>query len=174
MMEAEGGSRLEDQTQLVDGTWRLIAGAGQPMDCLREMGGSQLGLQGMERMQGGPLAMGLLEKFRGPEGLNPSPPVVDYFGPKERVDLRRYRIWKPREGVGLVAEESPLVETSFQSNVAQNCGPSRSRNPVSEDPLFWEKDGIRRLSEAEFTQKERSMTDLALAEEAMRYDKVFF
>ena len=78
------------------------------------------------------------------------------------------------EGVGLVAEESPSVETSSQSSVAQNCGPSRSRKPFSEDPLFWEKDGMRRLSEAEFIQKERSMTDLALAEEAMRYDKVFF
>ena len=173
-METEGGSRLEDQTQLADGTWRLTAGSGQPMDCLHGRGGSHLGLQGMARMQGGPLAMGLLEKSRGPEGLNPPPPSVDYFGPKERVDLRRSKIWKPMEGVGLVAEESPSVETSSQSSVAQNCGPSRSRKPFSEDPLFWEKDGMRRLSEAEFIQKERSMIDLALAEEAMRYDKVFF
>ena len=174
VMEAEGGSRLEDQTQLADGTWRLTVGSGQPMDCLRGRSGSHLGLQGMARMQGGPLAMGLLEKSRGPEGLNPPPPCVDYFGPKERVDLRRSKIWKPMEGVGLVAEESPSVETSSQSSVAQNCGPSRSRKPFSEDPLFWEKDGMRRLSEAEFIQKERSMIDLALAEEAMRYDKVFF
>ena len=118
--------------------------------------------------------MGLLEKSRGPEGLTPHPPFLDYFGPNERVDLRWPKIWKPREGVGLVAEESPSVETSFQSSVAQIGGPSRLRNPVPEDPLLWEKDDMRRLSEAEFIQRERSLTDLALAEEAMRYDKVFF
>ena len=50
VMEDEGGSRLEDQTQLADGMWRLTVGAGQPMDCPRGMSGSHLGLQGLERM----------------------------------------------------------------------------------------------------------------------------
>ncbi|RVX21566.1 hypothetical protein CK203_002084 [Vitis vinifera] len=36
-----------------------------------------------------------------------------------------------------------------------------------------EKNDMRRLSEAELIQNERSLTDLALAKEAMRYDKVF-
>ena len=88
-MEAEGGPRLEDQTQSVDGTRRLTSGSGRPMDCLYGMGGSHLGLQGVARMQGGPLEMGLLEKSRGPVGLNPPSSFVDYFGPKEMVDLRR-------------------------------------------------------------------------------------
>ena len=89
VMEAEGGPRLEDQTQSVDGTRRLTSGSGRPMDCLYGMGGSHLGLQGVARMQGGPLEMGLLEKSRGPVGLNPPSSSVDYFGPKEMVDLRR-------------------------------------------------------------------------------------
>ena len=57
---------------------------------------------------------------------------------------------------------------------AQSCGPSHSGSPFSEIPLFWEKNGLRRLSEAEFLHKERSKTDLALVEEALRYDSVSF
>ena len=172
VMEDEGGSRLEVQTQVADGMWRPTAGAGQPTDCPHGMGGSHRGLQGMERMHGGPLVMGLLEKSCGPGGPTPHPPFLDHVGPNERVDFRRPKIWKPREGVGLVAE-GPSVETSLHSNLAQICGPSRSRNPAPEDPLLWEKNDMRRLSEAELIQYERSLTDLALPEEAMRYDKVF-
>ena len=76
-------------------------------------------------MQGGPLEMGLLEKPRGPVGLNPSSSSVDSFGPKEMVDLRWTKAWKPSEGAGLVADgQSPLVETSDQIGEAQSCGPS--------------------------------------------------
>ncbi|RVX05710.1 hypothetical protein CK203_027385 [Vitis vinifera] len=117
VMEAEGGPRLEDQAQLVDGTRRLISGSGRPMDCFRGLDGSHLGPQGVVRMQGRPLEMGLLEKPRGPMGLNPSSSSVDSFGPKEM-------------------------------------------------------DGLRRLSEVEFLHKERSKIDLALVEEALRYDSV--
>ena len=83
------------------------------------MGGSYLGPQGVVRMQGGPLEMGLLEKPRGPVGLNPSSSSMDSFGPKEMVDLRRTKAWKPSEGVGLVADDqSPSVEPSGQSGEA--------------------------------------------------------
>ncbi|RVW78514.1 Transposon TX1 uncharacterized 149 kDa protein [Vitis vinifera] len=171
VMEEEGGSRLETQTQVVDGMWRLTAGAGQPMDSHHGLGGSHLGLQDMERMQGGPLVLGLLERPCGLGGLSIQSSLVDHVGPKEWGDFRRPRIWKPKEGVGLVAE-GPSVETSLHSNVAQICGPSSSRIPAPEDPLLREKDDMRRLSGAELIQNERSSTDLALAEEAMRYDKV--
>ncbi|RVW55331.1 Transposon TX1 uncharacterized 149 kDa protein [Vitis vinifera] len=140
VMEEEGGSRLETQTQVVDGMWRLTAGVGQPMDCHHGLGGSHLGPQGMECMQGGPLVLGLVERPCGPGGLTIQSPLVDHVGLKEWVDFRRPRIWKPKE--------------------------------APEDPLLREKDDMRRLSGAELIQNERSPTDFALAEEAMRYDKV--
>ncbi|RVW54810.1 hypothetical protein CK203_071643 [Vitis vinifera] len=62
----------------------------------------------------------------GPGGLPLTP--LDHVGPKEWVDFRRPRSGT-QEGVGLVAE-GPSVETSLHSNVAQICGPSRSRNPA--------------------------------------------
>ena len=172
VMEEEGGSRLETQKQVVDGMWRLTAGAGQPMDCPHGSGGSHLGFQGMERRQGGPLVQGLLERPCGPGGITIQSPLVDHVGPKERVDFRRSIIWKPKEGVGPVVE-GPSVETNLHSNVAQTCGPRCSMNPAPDDPLLREEDDMRRLSGAELIQKERSSTDLALAEEAMRYDKVY-
>ena len=66
------------------------------------------------------------------------------------------------------------MEPNDQMGEAQSCGPSHSGSPFSEIPLFWEKNGLRRLSEAEFLHKERSKTDLALVEEALRYDSVSF
>ena len=110
-MEAEGGPRLKDQTQSTDGTRRLTYGSGRPMDCFRGLDGLHLGPQGGVRVQGGPLEMGLLEKPRGPVGLNPPSSSVDSFGPKEMVDLRRTKVWKTSEGAGLVADgQSPSVE----------------------------------------------------------------
>ncbi|RVW43464.1 Transposon TX1 uncharacterized 149 kDa protein [Vitis vinifera] len=126
----------------------------------------------MERRQGGPLVQGLLERPCGPGGITIQSPLVDHVGPKERVDFRRSIIWKPKEGVGPVVE-GPSVETNLHSNVAQTCGPRCSMNPAPDDPLLREEDDMRRLSGAELIQKERSSTDLALAEEAMRYDKVY-
>ena len=52
--------------------------------------------------------------------------------------------------------------------------PSHSGSPLSEISLFWERDGLRRLSEAEFLHIKRTKTDLALVEEASRYDNVPF
>ena len=66
------------------------------------------------------------------------------------------------------------MEPKDQISVARSCGPSHLGSPFSEIPLFWEKDGLHRLSEAELLHKERSKTDLALVEEALRYDNVFF
>ncbi|RVX17540.1 hypothetical protein CK203_003884 [Vitis vinifera] len=176
VMEAEGGPRLEDQTQSADGTRRLTSGSPRPMDHFHGLDGSHLGPQGVVRVQGRPLEMGLLEKPCGPVGLDPSSSSVDSFGPKEMVDLRRTKAWRTSEGVGLVADgQSPSsVEPNDHFGEAQSYGPSHSGSPFSEIPLFWEKDGLRRLSEAEILHKERSKTDLALVEEALRYDSVSF
>ena len=122
-------------------------------------------------MQGGPLEMGLLVKPRGPMGINPSSSSVDSFGPKDMVDLRRTKAWKPSVDAGMVADgQSPLREPSDHFAEAQRCGPSHSVSPLSEISMFWEKDGLRRLSEAESLHIERTKTDLALVEEASRYD----
>ncbi|RVW85670.1 Phosphoinositide phosphatase SAC6 [Vitis vinifera] len=51
---------------------------------------------------------------------------------------------------------------------AQSRGPS-SGSPIHECSLFWEKDELRRLREAEAFHKEQTKTDLALVEEAKRY-----
>ena len=67
-----------------------------------------------------------------------------------------------------------MREPSDQFVEAQSCGPSHSRSPLSKISLFWEKDGLRRLSEAEFLHIEQTKTDLALVEEATRYDNVPF
>ncbi|RVW44614.1 hypothetical protein CK203_110051 [Vitis vinifera] len=100
------------------------------------LGGSHLGLQGMERMQGGPLVMAF-GKPCGPGGLNLHSPLVDHVGPKERVDFRR-----PKSG-------------------------TQGRCWTGGEGPWW-----RPAKRAELIQNERSLTDLALAEEAMRYDKV--
>ncbi|RVX06671.1 hypothetical protein CK203_029568 [Vitis vinifera] len=127
VMEEEGGSRLETQTQVVDGMWRLTARAGATHGLSSRVGWVA--------------------------------PRASGYGAYARP-----RIWKPKEGVGLVAE-GPSVETSLHSNVAQICGPSSSRIPAPEDPLLREKDDMRRLSGAELIQNERSPTDFALVEE---------
>ena len=67
-----------------------------------------------------------------------------------------------------------MREPSDQFVEAQSCGPSHSGSPLSNISLFWEKDGLRRLNEAEFLHIERTKTDLALVEEATRYDNVPF
>ncbi|RVX08235.1 hypothetical protein CK203_017631 [Vitis vinifera] len=51
---------------------------------------------------------------------------------------------------------------------AQSRGPS-SGSPIYECSLFWEKDELRRLREAESFHTEQTKTDLALVEEAKRY-----
>ena len=69
------------------------------------------------------------------------------------------------------------MESRDHFGEAQNSkrsSPSPSRSPFSETPLFWEKDGQRRLCEAELLSKERSKTDLALFEEALRYESDSF
>ncbi|RVW81853.1 putative mitochondrial protein [Vitis vinifera] len=81
--EAEGGPRLEEQTQFADGTRRLTSGLGRPMDCYHGLGGSHLRPQGAGIMQSGTLEMGFSVKPRGPVGINPSSSSVGSFGPKD-------------------------------------------------------------------------------------------
>ena len=126
-------------------------------------------------MQSGPLEMGILVKPRGPVGINPSSSSVDSFGLRDMVDLRRTKAREPSVDAGLVADgQSPLREPSDQFVEAQSCGPSHAGSPPFEISLFWENDGLRRLSEAEFLHIERTKTDLALEEEASRYDSAPF
>ena len=121
-------------------------------------------------MQSGPLEMGFLVKPRGSEGFNPSSSSGDSSGPKEKVDLKRTKAWKPTADAGLVADgQSPVRVPSDLLVEAQRCGPCHLGSPLSEISLFWEKDG---LSEAELLHIERTKTDLALVEEATRYDIV--
>ena len=82
-------------------------------------------------MQGGPLEMGLLVKPRGPMGINPSSSSVDSFGPKDMVDLRWTKAWKPSVDAGRVAEgQSPLREPNDQFVEAQSCGPKPLGKPT--------------------------------------------
>ena len=173
--EAGGGSRLEVQKQSADGTRRLTSGLGHTTECYRGLNGPQLKPKGAEIMQSGPEELGFLVKSRGSEGFNPSSSSVVSFGPKEKVDLRRSKAGKPTVEVGLVADgQSPVKVPSDQLVEAQSCGPSLARSPLSDMSLFWEKDGMRRLSEAELLHIERTKTNLALVEEATRYDIVPF
>ncbi|RVW39259.1 putative ribonuclease H protein [Vitis vinifera] len=78
------------------------------MECYCELSGPQLRPQGAGIMQSGPLEMGFLVKPRGSEGINPSSSSMDSFGPKEKVDFRRTKAWKPTVDAGLVADgQSP-------------------------------------------------------------------
>ena len=145
------------------------------MECYRGLSGPQLRPQGEGIMQSGPLEMGFLVKPRGSEGFNPSSSSGDSSGPKEKVDLKRTKAWKPTADAGLVADgQSPVRVPSDLLVEAQRCGPCHLGSPLSEISLFWEKDGLRRLSEAELLHRERTKTDLALVEEATRYDIVPF
>ncbi|RVW53118.1 LINE-1 retrotransposable element ORF2 protein [Vitis vinifera] len=94
------------------------------------------------------------------------------FWAKEKEDLRRIEAWKPTVEVGRVADGQKVP--SDQLAEAQRCGPSHAGSPLSDMSLFWEKDGMRWLGEAELLHIERSKTDLALAEEASRYVMVPF
>ena len=173
--EAEGGSRLEVQTQSADVTRRLTYGSGRPMECYRGLNGPQLKPQGAEIVQSGPVELGFLVKPRGSKGSNPSSSSMGSFGPKEKEDLRRIKAWKPTVEAGLIADgQNPMKVPSDQLAEAQSCGPSHAGSPLSDMSLFWEKDGMRWLSEAELLHIERSKTDLALVEEVTRYDMVPF
>ena len=85
------------------------------MECYCELSGPQLRPQGAGIMQSGPLETGFLVKPHGSEGINPSSSSVDSFGPKEKVDFRRTKAWKPTADAGLVADgQSPVREPSDQ------------------------------------------------------------
>ena len=167
--EAEGGSRLKEQLQTVDGTRRLTPGSGRSTECSRGLGALKLRPKGVGIMQSGPSEMGFVVKPRGFEGLSPSSSSVVSFGQKEKVDSRRIKAWKPTVDIGLVADgQRPMREPSDHLVEAQSCGPSVG-SPLYECSLFWEKDGLRRLREAESFHTEQTKTDLALVEEAKRY-----
>ena len=61
-----------------------------------------------------------------------------------------------------------MRESSDHLVEAQSSGPSAG-SPLYECSLFWEKDGLWRLKEAESFHTEQTKTDLALVEEAKRY-----
>ncbi|RVW85673.1 hypothetical protein CK203_033425 [Vitis vinifera] len=85
------------------------------------------------------------------------------------MDSRRIKAWKPTVDIGLVEDgQRPMREPSGHLVEAQSRGPS-SGSPIHECSLFWEKDELRRLREAEAFHKEQTKTDLALVEEAKRY-----
>ena len=185
VLEDEGGLRLEDQMQSADGTQGQTSGSGRPLDCSQGLAGSPYGPQGVMRSLGRPIKLGLLGEPRssmlgyGPEGLDPTPSLKAKFSfrPKAMEDPRRAKAWKTIVGFGSARSDdgqSPpqSVESRDHFGVAQNSkrpSLSPSRSPFYETPLFWEKDGQRRLCEVELHPEERSKTDLVLFEEALRY-----
>ncbi|RVX00120.1 hypothetical protein CK203_026741, partial [Vitis vinifera] len=163
VLEDEGGPRLEDQMQSADGTRGQTSGSGRPLDCSQGLAGSPYGPQGVMRSLGRPIKLGLLGEPRssmlgyGPEGLDPAPSLKAKFSfrPKAVEDPRRTKAWKTIVGFGSARSDdgqSPpqSVESRDHFGVAQNSKRSSlspSRSPFSETPLFWEKDGQRRLCE---------------------------
>ncbi|RVW74084.1 hypothetical protein CK203_052234 [Vitis vinifera] len=88
---------------------------------------------------------------------------------KGKAESRRIKAWKPTVDIGLVEDgQRPMREPSDHLVEAQSRGPS-SGSPIYECSLFWEKDELRRLREAEAFHTEQTKTDLALVEEAKRY-----
>ncbi|RVW40080.1 hypothetical protein CK203_081928 [Vitis vinifera] len=141
-----GGSRLEEQLQKVDGTRKATHGSGRSTECSRGLGALQLRPKGKGIMQSGPTEMGFVGK----------------------MDSRRIKAWKPTVDIGLVEDgQRPMREPSGHLVEAQSRGPS-SGSPIHECSMFWEKDELRRLREAEAFHKEQTKTDLALVEEAKR------
>ncbi|RVW65781.1 hypothetical protein CK203_007244 [Vitis vinifera] len=139
-----GGSRLEEQLQKVDGTRKVTHGSGRSTECSRGLGALQLRPKGKGIMQSGPTEMGFVGK----------------------ADSRRIKAWKPTVDIGLVEDgQRPMREPSDHLVEAQSRGPS-SGSPIYECSLFWEKDELRRLREAEAFHTEQTKTDLALVEEA--------
>ena len=164
-----GGSRLEEQLQKVDGTRKLTHGSGRSTECSRGLGALQLRPKGKGIMQSGPSEMGFVVEPSGSEGLSPSSSFVVSIGQKGKADSRRIKAWKPTVDIGLVEDgQRPMREPSGHLVEAQSRGPS-SGSPRYECYLFWEKDGLQRLREAESLHTEQTKTDLALVEEAKRY-----
>ena len=104
LLEDEGGPRLEDQTQSANGTQGQTSGSGRPLDCSRGLAGSPYRPQGVVRLLGGPIKLGLLEEPRssmlgyGLEGLDPTPSLEAEFSlrPKEVEDpVKREKMEDP-------------------------------------------------------------------------------
>ncbi|RVW34362.1 Transposon TX1 uncharacterized 149 kDa protein [Vitis vinifera] len=164
-----GGSRLEEQLQKVDGTRKATHGSGRSTECSRGLGALQLRPKGKGIMQSGPTEMGFVVEPSGSEGLSPSSSFVVSIGQKGKMDSRRIKAWKPTVDIGLVEDgQRSMREPNGHLVEAQSRGPS-SGSPIHECSLFWEKDVLRRLREAEAFHKEQTKTDLALVEEAKRY-----
>ncbi|RVW16323.1 hypothetical protein CK203_067824 [Vitis vinifera] len=140
--KVEGGSRLEEQLQKVDGTRKLTHGSGRSTECSRGLGALQLRPKGKGIMQSGPSEMGFVVEPSGSEGLSPSSSFVVSIGQKGKADSRRIKAWKPTVDIGLVED-----------------GQRPMREPNE----------LRRLREAESFHTEQTKTDLALVEEAKRY-----
>ncbi|KAL6350788.1 hypothetical protein AAG906_031374 [Vitis piasezkii] len=148
----------EGETQSADGTRRLTSGSGRPMECSRGPYGLQLKPSGEAASE---QLGGLSMRPLGPRALINPPPGAS-LGPKEN---KRIVAWRPTVEAGLAAEKEP----SDHLAEAQRCSPSHAGSPPSDMSLVWEKNGMRWLGEAELLPLERSMTDLALVEEASRY-----
>ena len=120
----------------------------------------------------------------GLEGLDLAPSLEAKFsiGPKTMEDPRWAKALKTIVGFGPARSDDDQgppqsMESRDHFGEAQNSkrsSPSPLRSPFSETSLFWEKDGQRKLCEAELHSEERSKSDLALFEEALRYESASF
>ncbi|RVW53725.1 hypothetical protein CK203_068963 [Vitis vinifera] len=138
--EEDEGGRAEEK-----GGWDAESDSwvGRSTECSRGLGALQLRPKGKGIMQSGPTEMGFVVEPSGSEGLSPSSSFVGWLEDGQR----------------------PMREPSGHLVEAQSRGPS-SGSPIYECSLFWEKDELRRLREAEAFHKEQTKTDLALVEEA--------
>ena len=189
VLEKDDDTRLEALLQSADGTRGQTSGLGRPVVFPRSLDGSLVGPQGGTQLLGGLPKPGLAEvpwsssPIFGPAG----PDLVSsisfetgplLFGLSSRKDPGRAKAKESFVESGLDCRGliQPLAKVRAQFGEARPSvlsGTSLLRGPNSDILSFWVKDGLQKQIEEELHSEERSKTDFALMEEALRYGNTF-
>ena len=155
----------------------------------RSLDGLSVGPQGGTQLLGGPLKPGLAEvpwsssPVSGPVGPDPvsstsfeTGPLL--FGLSSRKDPGRAKAKESfvESGPDCRGPIQPLAKVRAQFGEARPSvlsGLSLLRGLESDISSFWVKDGLRKQIEEKLHSEERSKTDFALMEEALRYGNTF-
>ena len=182
MLEEVDNARIETHLQSADGTRGQTGGPGLLWARFQGLVGSLVGDQ--EGLQGEPIMLGPTGAFRSsdlgsrPVRLDPvsSPKAAPYpFGPSSLEGSRRLKALETIGAPGPAGRDNyrgppqSLVGCSGVALPLVWAGPNHLRDPDAESFPFWEKDGRRKQIEEELYSVERSRTDNALIEEALRY-----
>ena len=187
VLEEVEDARIETHLQSADGTQGQTSGSGHHLGWSRGLIGSFVGAQGGLQFLGGPIKPGPSKAPRssnlgsGPVGLDPvlspsskagasSPGPSSLEGTKWVKALEAFGAPGPTRLDDCRGPSQSLVGSFGVALPLVWAGPSPLRGPDAESSPFWVKDGRRKQIEEELQSVERSRTNIALIEEASRYE----